>query len=181
MFPRKATNRGVAHYVTFIANYIPLQDAYGGPNYFNLDPKAVYEIQVDNDGNGGSAICVSSSILPILLRTWRWSAGGEKIVVPLINIGPVDVAGANLNLIQSYSITRSCNGRREPLGNATLGGAKFFKPTDNLGHKSIAGPSGYAAHFIYEAAIPDCRCRRGYSSASAKTASCTISVRSSTC
>src|ERR1700684_3678112 len=45
---------GRSAYVTFIANYIPLEDAYGGPNYFNLDPKAVYEIQVDNDGDGAA-------------------------------------------------------------------------------------------------------------------------------
>ncbi|HTD28627.1 MAG TPA: DUF4331 family protein, partial [Xanthomonadaceae bacterium] len=29
---------GRAGYVTFLANYDPLQDAYGGPNYFSLDP-----------------------------------------------------------------------------------------------------------------------------------------------
>ena len=29
---------GRAGYVTLIANYLPLQDAYGGPNYFTLDP-----------------------------------------------------------------------------------------------------------------------------------------------
>ena len=38
-------------YVTLIANYLPLQDPYGGPNYFTLDPDALYEIHVDNDGD----------------------------------------------------------------------------------------------------------------------------------
>ena len=28
--------------VTLVANYLPLQDAYGGPNYFTLDPQALY-------------------------------------------------------------------------------------------------------------------------------------------
>ena len=37
--------------VTFIANYIPLQAPYGGPNYFTMDPDAIYEIHVDNDGD----------------------------------------------------------------------------------------------------------------------------------
>ena len=37
-------------YVTLVANYLPLQDPYGGPNYFKLDPNAVYEIHVTNDG-----------------------------------------------------------------------------------------------------------------------------------
>ena len=38
--------------MTLIANYLPLQDAYGGPNYFKLDPNALYEIHVDNNGDG---------------------------------------------------------------------------------------------------------------------------------
>src|SRR5262249_2465331 len=42
---------GRSGYVTLIANYLPLQDAYGGPNYFTLDPEAIYDIHVDNDGD----------------------------------------------------------------------------------------------------------------------------------
>src|SRR4051812_4109272 len=38
-------------YVTLVANYLPLQDPYGGPNYFTLDPEALYEIHIDNDGD----------------------------------------------------------------------------------------------------------------------------------
>ena len=37
--------------MTLIADYLPLQDPYGGPNYFTLDPDALYEIHVDNDGD----------------------------------------------------------------------------------------------------------------------------------
>src|SRR5258707_9350523 len=45
---------GRSAYVTLIANYIPLQDAYGGPNFFNLYPKAGYKIHLDNDGDAAS-------------------------------------------------------------------------------------------------------------------------------
>src|SRR5271155_3409348 len=45
---------GRSAYVTLIANYIPLEDAYGGPNYFNLDPEAVYKIHVNNTGDAES-------------------------------------------------------------------------------------------------------------------------------
>ncbi len=38
-------------FVTLVANYLPLQDAYGGPNYFTLDPDAAYDISIDNDGD----------------------------------------------------------------------------------------------------------------------------------
>jgi Domain of unknown function (DUF4331) len=146
---------GRSAYVTFIANYIPLQDAYGGPNYFNLDPKAVYQIQVDNDGDGDGDLRFEFSFTNTF-KDLAVNAGGKKIPVPLLNIGPVDLAGTNLNLIQSYSITLARHGRREAIGNATLGGTKFFKPIDNIGNKSIADYAGYAAHFIYEVNIPDC-------------------------
>ena len=47
-----ATRRRARGYVTILANYLPLQDAYGGPNYFTLDPDAIYEVHIDNDGDG---------------------------------------------------------------------------------------------------------------------------------
>ena len=43
---------GRSDYVTMIANYQPLQAPYGGPNYFAMDPNALYEIHVDNVGDG---------------------------------------------------------------------------------------------------------------------------------
>ena len=48
-------------YVTFIANYQPLQAPYGGPNYFTMDPDAVYEIHIDNDGDALEASLSSST------------------------------------------------------------------------------------------------------------------------
>ena len=42
---------GREDYVTFVANYIPLQDPYGAPNYFTLDANALYEIHIDNNGD----------------------------------------------------------------------------------------------------------------------------------
>src|SRR6202000_299776 len=37
--------------VVFIANYNPLQDPDGGPNYCALNPNALYAINVDNNGD----------------------------------------------------------------------------------------------------------------------------------
>jgi Domain of unknown function (DUF4331) len=47
---------GRSDYVTLIANYIPLQAAYGGPNYFAMDPNALYEIHIDNNGDAAEDI-----------------------------------------------------------------------------------------------------------------------------
>ena len=42
---------GRADFVTMVANYYPLQDPFGGPNYFLLDPNARYEMTIDNVGD----------------------------------------------------------------------------------------------------------------------------------
>jgi len=39
---------GREQYVTILADYQPLQGAYGGPNFFSMDDQALYEIEVDN-------------------------------------------------------------------------------------------------------------------------------------
>jgi hypothetical protein len=43
--------KGRENFTTLIANYIPLQDAYGGPNYFTMDTNTLYEIHIDNNGD----------------------------------------------------------------------------------------------------------------------------------
>ena len=146
---------GRSAYVTFIANYIPLEDPAGGPNFFNLDENAVYQINVDNDGDAVSDLSFEFTFKNTF-KDLAVSAGGDKTPVPLINIGPINPAGANLNLIQTYSIALSRHGRREEIGNATLGGTTFFKPTDNIGHKSIGDYAEYAGHFLYDISIPGC-------------------------
>ena len=40
--------------MSLVANYVPLQEAYGDPNYFSMDPNALYEINVDNDDDAGA-------------------------------------------------------------------------------------------------------------------------------
>jgi hypothetical protein len=49
------------------------------------------------------------------------------------------------------------HGARELAENATSGGTTFYKPADNIGHKSIADYASYANNFMYDIAIPGCR------------------------
>ncbi len=42
---------GRASFITMIADYVPLQDPGAGPNYFEMDPNALYEIHIDNNGD----------------------------------------------------------------------------------------------------------------------------------
>src|SRR6187549_2807138 len=66
---------GRQDFVTIVANYIPLQDAYGGPNYFPLDPDALYEIHIDNNGDAVEDI------------TFQFRASSARQDITL-NIGP---------------------------------------------------------------------------------------------
>ena len=38
--------------VTLISNFIPLQGAAAGPNFYRFDPSVLYEIMIDNNGDG---------------------------------------------------------------------------------------------------------------------------------
>src|SRR5215475_6558708 len=38
--------------VTILANYIPFEEPSGGPFYFRFDPTVLYEIKIDNTGDG---------------------------------------------------------------------------------------------------------------------------------
>ena len=59
---------GRAGFTTLISNFQPLQDPGGGPNYFTMDPDALYEIMIDsNGGSRGSHISV-----PILECAAKW-------------------------------------------------------------------------------------------------------------
>ena len=43
--------------VTMIANYIPLESPAGGPNFPAFDDTVLYEINIDNDGDGKEDLC----------------------------------------------------------------------------------------------------------------------------
>lgn len=146
-------------YVTLIANYLPLQDSYGGPNYFALDQKALYEIHIDNDGDAREDITFQFRF-DDKYKNLTVPAGDKNVAVPLINIGQVDTDAANLNMSQSYSVAVVRGRRRgsvpQLLGDATTGSEIFQKPADNIGNKSIPDYASYASNFIYTANIPGC-------------------------
>lgn len=147
-------------YVTLIANYLPLQDSYGGPNYFSLDPDALYEIHIDNNGDAREDLTFQFRFTTTYknLKVPTGAPGGD-VAVPLSNIGGIDAAGAALNVEQSYTLTLVRGDRRS--GSATpiadnSGATTFKKPADNIGTKSIPNYAAYANGFIKTINIPGC-------------------------
>lgn len=48
----RSIEKGRENHVTLIANYIPFQQPSGGPHFFRFDDTVLYEIKIDNTGDG---------------------------------------------------------------------------------------------------------------------------------
>jgi hypothetical protein len=157
-----------AGYVTIIANYLPLQDPYGGPNYFALDPAALYELHIDNDGDAKEDLTFQfrfQNRLPNNGKGLTLDIGSEKgVAVPLKNIGMVsaqDIKALNFNESYTLNVVRGDRrkGQSSPVTRAGDGATEFGKPYDFVGTKtfgSIAGYEQYAKTFIHEISVPGC-------------------------
>ncbi len=138
-------------FVTLVANYLPLQAAYGGPNYFFMDPEARYEIHIDNSGDGKADITFRFQFDNVL-QDLQLPVGDESVSVPLLNIGGQPDLGS-LNIIENFNVSRVGEGR---LTDIASGSSTFTKPTDYIGTKSFANYPAYAASFVYDVGIPGC-------------------------
>ncbi|GGC68045.1 DUF4331 domain-containing protein [Marinobacter halophilus] len=149
---------GRADFVTLVANYLPLQDAYGGPNYFDLDEDAVYEIHIDNSGNAREDITFQFEMQDIF-KDIQLNIGGKMVSVPLKNIGDAS-DNANVQMRQEYRVTvirgDRRTGSRQTATNVTTGTDTFAKPLDNIGAKSFTDYGAYANQHIFGIAIPGC-------------------------
>src|SRR5262245_4370146 len=103
---------GRSGFVTLIANFQPLQDAYGGPNYFTMDPEAIYEIHVENTGDAVEDITFQFDFDSALAN----SGGGfaldvgpngntKSVAIPLTAIGGIStLTDPEQNVIETYTI-----------------------------------------------------------------------------
>ena len=162
---------GRTGYVTILANYIPLQDSYGGPNYFALDPTARYEIKIDNNGDGIEDLTFQFQFTNALANGGAGVAlpigptgNTQNVAVPLKNVGPISASSsANLNFNESYTLTVVTGPSQTATGaavtNAANGSTTFIKPMDYIGQKSFGSDAGYAAYaaqYVYNITVPGC-------------------------
>ncbi len=151
---------GRSGYVTLIANYQPFENPQGGPNYYTMDPNALYEILIDNNGSGHEALAFQFRFTTVDAGL-TVNAGTKVIPVPLTNIGPVDATDTSAqNVAETYTVTLMTGDRRSGTSHAvvdaTSGSRTFTKPLDNIGAKSIADYAAYASAFVHTINIPGC-------------------------
>ncbi len=149
-------------YVTFLANYSPLEDAYGGPNYFSLDSKATYEIKVDTNGDAVPDVTYQFHFQNNY-QNRTIAVNGVQVAVPLSNIGQFGTTpsanDAVKNLIETYTVSTirgKPNATPVLATNITAGGTVFRKPFDNIGTKSIPDYPTYANSHIYRIGLDGC-------------------------
>jgi hypothetical protein len=110
-----------AENVTFISNFVPLQNPAGGPNFFRFGDDVLYEIHVDNTGDA----------VPNLSYEFRFTT---TIVNPdtfLAATGPIEsLDDEDYNLRQSYSVAEVRDGTRTVLGE------NVPVPPSNIGFRS---------------------------------------------
>ena len=93
--------------VTLIANFIPMQAPFGGPNFYEFGDDVLYEIHISNKGDARSDI-VYQFDFNTRIRNPRTF---------LYNTGPITSLGdTNWNRPQFYSVARIKNGRKQVLG-----------------------------------------------------------------
>jgi len=153
---------GRASTVTLIADYVPLQDAYGGPNYFSLDPNALYEIHIDNNGDAVEDLTFQFRFKNNLADI-QLPIAGKSVSIPLIQAGTIAAGNsAALNVKETYTIDVVRGDRRGGQRAPVLGTGNvrdLTKPVDFIGTKtfgSIAGYEAYAAQYIHTVTIPGC-------------------------
>lgn len=142
--------------VILIANYNPLQDPYGGPNYFPLNPNALYSIVIDNDGAAKPAISFQFQFTNVYKSIALNTGAAVNVAIPLVTAGQVKNTGDNstdpsVNAYETYTVTMVTGAGHTgtPLTTST-GSATFQMPLDNIGSKTF--PNGYASYannFIY--------------------------------
>ena len=130
------TEYGNPDRVVIIANYVPLQAPDGGPNFYEFGDDVLYEIKIDNNGDGKADV------------TYQFTFTTE-VTNPdtfLYNTGPIlSLTDKNWNRRQKFTVVRvDAKGKKETLGQ------DFACPPCNIGPLSTPGYEG-----LVDAAIHD--------------------------
>ena len=150
-------------FVTMIANYIPFQDPQGGPNFYQFDQNALYEIHIDNNGDAKEDITFQFRFKNTSKKT-ALMIGGKSVLIPLINSSTISgVNPPSLNVRETYSIDMvkgdRRGGTRTRLTSTTTGASEFDKPVDNIGDKTFGSATAYetyANQHIYDVGMGAC-------------------------
>ena len=144
-------------FVTFVADYYPGQDPAGGPNFYELDQNALYDINIDNNGDSVPDVKFRFQFTN-KRKDIPLTVGGVSNPIPIVQAG--SISGINpptQNTFEQYTVSVI---RRDQvahlISNASNGSTVFDKPIDNIGTKTLNNYPAYAQQFLYNVNIPGC-------------------------
>ncbi len=120
----RSVEPGREGFVTLIANYVPFQEPSGGPQYYRFDDTVLYEIKIDNTGDGIENVTYQFRFTTRIVNgntVLGHSAVNEDAVISSLD-------DPDYNMPQKYTVTRidSRNRRGRVLG-------EFIVPPSNVG------------------------------------------------
>lgn len=151
--------------VVLIADYVPFQSPWAGPNYYPLNENAMYAINIDNNGDAKPDISFEFRFTHHYKYLTVPTGDGKTTGIPLINIGPVTAGGdqKNLNRTTTYTVTMVkggvLSGNAQAITKTSGPGPNantFIKPVDYIGNKSLPDYQAYAQQYMYSVNIPGC-------------------------
>ncbi len=121
--------------VTLIANYLPFEAPFGGPNFFEFADDVTYSIYVDNNGDGVADVTYDFNFQTVV--------GNPNTF--LYNTGPINsISSPNWNRKQFYSITKTTqNGSQVVASNLSC-------PPCNIGPASTPNYAALAAQAVHQ-------------------------------
>jgi hypothetical protein len=122
--------------VTLIANYVPLQGPAGGPNFYEFGDDVLYDILIDNDGDGK----------PEIVYAFEFQNEVRNDDTFLYNTGQItSLDDPDWNRRQFYSVTRI----DMRSGRQTVLGRHLASPPNNVGPRSTPNYEALASAAIH--------------------------------
>ena len=149
----RSTEAGRGGFITLIANYVPFQEPSGGPHFYKFDDTVLYEIKIDNTGDGVEDVTYQfrfnttfrnpNTILGMAAPNQATSNPPTGGIEPLIT----SLDDPDYNEPQTYTVTRVVR----PTRAATLlnGSNTFTTPPNNIGERTTPNYEALAQQAIY--------------------------------
>ncbi|MGH9907074.1 MAG: DUF4331 domain-containing protein, partial [Pyrinomonadaceae bacterium] len=145
----RSTEPGRSGFVTLIANWIPFEEPSGGPHFYRFDDTVLYEIKIDNTGDGEEDISYQfrfksqfknpNTILGMAAPNQALAGAGG--IEPLITT----LDDPDYNEPQSYSVTRVERRRAVVLARGLV------TPPNNIGERTTPNyESALAQAAVYD-------------------------------
>jgi hypothetical protein len=120
--------------VTLIANFLPFEAPFGGPNFFEFADDVTYYIYIDNNGDG----------VPDVTYEFNFETVVGNPNTFLYNTGPINsISSPNWNRKQFYSITKTTQGGSKVVA------SNLSCPPCNIGPASTPNYAALAAQAVH--------------------------------